>query len=93
MAVWVVVEESRHLLRADAVVSIAAVLKDGDATRWARTHPSKRISGSDLAQIVVATTSGDRGSVLTCPGRNAAEAHSPNWFRSWRASQDRTKVS
>jgi hypothetical protein len=69
---WVVLEESRDLIRADAIVSITAVPAEGeiDPADWARTHPSKRLHPSRPARVMVATSGGVQGSVITCPGRN-----------------------
>lgn len=72
VTVWVVLEESRDLIRADAIVSITAVPAEDEPAPadWARTHPAKRLHPSKLAKVVVATAGGVRGSVITCPGRN-----------------------
>lgn len=76
MTVWLVLEENWHVLRADSIVSIAAipVRANDDHTDWSKIRPADRIHPSRPAQIVVATGGGEQGVAMSCVGRDAAKA-------------------
>lgn len=57
MVVWVALEEVQQLVRADSIVSVAAVpVRDHIDPGWEKTHPTKRLKDARRAQIMVMST-------------------------------------
>lgn len=79
MTAWLVAEGGQQLVRADRIVSVAAVPVQDRWRDWGDYHPEKRLVNADDVQIMAGTRTGadldaDHVCVLVCPGRSAQDA-------------------